>query len=163
MVKLFPTDPNSDDAKKKEQARLKIIFSYAMHALHKFLIQTQNIDIAKTEIEIPIQPPEIILESNNKKYKLYLDVVSKDYELDFNIIDSYTPDGEIRDELIKHCTFLINSVKTSFDIVKGILKDKKTGYYPLHHLNVNLDVNTTIFFEIDDSVRVGIIIKEITN
>jgi len=144
-----------------EERRMKFILAYSMPSIHKYLLKKYMVDIGNSDIDIPNQTPDIKIDYHGKRYKLYLDIVEPTYMLDFNVIDDYKPTGTFHDELINHCTFLVNAAKTSFDIIKRMLKSHDNDDYFLIHLDLLLDVNTTLYIDTEDTCRIGIIIEPI--
>lgn len=151
---------NDNDAKK-----LEFIFSYANYVLKEYLYKKFDIDLSLV-CKIPAKNPEIIVEHRNKKYALSLNVVDKDYRLDFDVIIGNETDEDekkkINDDLIRHCTFLVNAVNSAFNFYKRTLKTSKDSEeYFLVYISMGIDENTNLYIDDEDEYRIGIVINEL--
>lgn len=144
--------------------KLEFIFNYAKPVLREYLLKKFDIDLCSV-CHVPATNPEIIITTKHKKYALRLEVVDASYVLDFNTItDLESQEDEkkkLTDELIKHCTFLVNAVNSSFNFFKRTLKrSKESEEYFLLFVSMGIDENTNLYIDEEDTFRIGITIHE---
>jgi hypothetical protein len=115
-------------------------------------------DILTGEIEISkINNPNI-------KYKIYLDLVDRYYDLNEELIkNNILSNGvttlidetneELKQQLIQIITYLTQSAKIVFDNLKN-------KYTEIIEYSINMDQNTTIYLDYENETRLGIKIKQ---
>lgn len=97
---------------------------------------------------------------SNIKYKIYLDLVDKDYDLDNELLEINLlskdiknlinePNEQLKNQLIQIITYLTQSAKIVFDKIK-----KK--YSEVLEYHIDIDHNTTLFLDSDINKRLGI-------
>lgn len=146
-----------------DSKKLDFIFTYANHVLQKYLMKKFNINLSSA-CKVPVKTPSILFTLKDTQYNIYLDIVDKNYILDLDIIlnnvDELCEKENIKKELIKHCTFLINAVNSSFNYLKRTLKySKDDDEYLLINENLLIDENTNLYIEETDDYKIGIIIQ----
>lgn len=150
-------------SQENDTKKLEFIFNYAKPVLREYLLKKFDIDLCSV-CQVPAKNPEIIIKTNQKTYALCLEIVDKDYVLDFDIITKNETEEEKRkltDELIKHCTFLVNAVNVSFNYFKRTLKrSKESEEYFLLFISMGIDENTNLYIDDDDLFKIGIVISE---
>ncbi len=121
------------------------------------LSSNKSKDIPIGEIEISkINNPEI-------KYKIYLDLVDKFYDLNQELINNNIlsngvttlidePNKELKEQLIQIITYLTQSAKIVFDNLKN-------KYTEIIEYSIDMDQNTTIYLDYENNTRLGIKIK----
>jgi len=103
---------------------------------------------------------EVIMTKDNKKVKVYLDIVDKDYNLSNtlnsceilseNIINLNNETNEqLKNQIIYIITLLTQAAKAVFDQLK-------TKYKELAEFNLTLSENTTIYLDYELNKRIGI-------
>lgn len=105
---------------------------------------------------------ELIFANNEKKYKIYLDIVDKNYDLldslnelkiTDNIIESFTDlDEKLQKPLISAISFMTQACLVIFNQLKSSNNN-------LLEYNLILDNNTTIYLDINLNKRIGIVFK----
>jgi len=101
----------------------------------------------------------------NKKIKVYLDIVDKNYNLTNSINDckllsenifelNNEPNENLKNQIIGIITFLTQSIKVVFDSLKN-------KYQELTEYDLMLSDNTTIYLDYDLDFRVGVKFEEI--
>lgn len=101
----------------------------------------------------------------NKKIKVYLDIVDKNYNLTNSINDckllsenifelNNEQNENLKNQIISIITFLTQSIKVVFDSLKN-------KYQELTEYNLMLSDNTTIYLDYDLDFRVGVKFEEI--
>jgi len=169
-IKQKLTDEEIDKTYQRSEA-------FALVPVLKLIYHTTGIDYSKDfKIKIPLSSnksknipiSEIEINdwnSNNKVYKLYLDLVDSSYDLDNELtINNLLSDGitslsnEInnkkKEQLIQIITFLTHSAKLLFDHLKN-------KYSEILEYNISLDHNTTIYLDYNKPLRLGINIKTV--
>lgn len=127
-----------------------------------FNIEPSNLENSPIS-EILIKPNKDDL--NQNQYKIYLDLIDSDYDLDTLLIQnnllsdgvmSLTTETNInkKDQILQIITFLIHSAKLTFENLKNKFSD-------LLEYNIMLDNNTTIYLDYNKPLRLGINIKQI--
>jgi hypothetical protein len=142
----------------------------------KLIYETTKIDLSKDfkikipfssnkSKEIPIGEIELNkLDNNNIKYKIYLDLVDTNYDLNqelinYNILSydilqlSEEPNEALKSQLIQIITYLTQSAKLIFDGLKN-------KYTEIIEYNIEMDNNTTIYLDYNISKRLGVKIKK---
>jgi hypothetical protein len=153
-------------SQENDTKKLEFIFNYAKPVLREYLFKKFDIDLCSV-CQVPAKNPEILIKTKQEKYALRLEVVDKDYVLDFDIITKDENEEEkkkLTDELIKHCTFLVNAVNVSFNYFKRTLKrSKESEEYFLLFISMGIDENTNLYIDEDDLFRIGITINKVNN
>jgi hypothetical protein len=142
----------------------------------KLIYETTKIDLYKDfkikipfssnkSKDIPIGEIEINKQDNpNLKYKIYLDLVDNNYDLNKELINnklltenvtnlSDEPNEALKNQLIQIITYLTQSAKLIFDSLKN-------KYTEIIEYNIEMDNNTTIYLEYELQKRLGIKIKQ---
>lgn len=145
--------------------KLEFIFNYATPVLREYLLEKFNIDLSSV-YKVPSTNPEIRVQLKNKTFTLQLQIVDREYKMDYDTILIHTETEEekekIQEELIKHCTFLINAVNSAFNFFKRTLKTSKDeeGYF-LIFFSMGIDEYTNLYINEEDEKRIGIVIQEV--
>jgi hypothetical protein len=147
--------------------------AFALVPILKLIYHTTGIDYGKDfKLKIPLssnQSKDIpigeieINNTENKTYKIYLDLVDSTYDLNKLFIDNNLlsinitnimdePNEQKKEQLIQIITFLVHSAKLVFDSIKN-------NYSEINNLDIKLDNNTTIYINDDTIFRLGINIK----
>jgi hypothetical protein len=144
----------------------------ALIPILKLIYTTIKIDYGKDfKLKIPLSSNNsnkipingLIINKNdesNIKYKIYLDIVDKDYDLDNELLNVQLlsngsqklinePNEELKNQLIQIITYLTQSAKIVFDKLK-----KK--YLEILEYHIDIDYNTTIFLDAEIDKRLGI-------
>lgn len=151
---------NENDVKK-----LEFIFNYATPVLRQFLLKKFDVDLSSV-YKVPSTNPDIRMKLKEKTFALQLQMVDKEYKLDYDTILAHTETEEekkkIQEELTKHCTFLINAVNSAFNFFKRTLKTSKDeeGYFLLF-FSMGIDEYTNLYINEEDNIRIGIVIQEV--
>jgi hypothetical protein len=167
---------NSNEAiDKKIQDAYAKAEQVALIAILKLIYETTKIDLYKdfklncslaSNKSINIKCGELILtNSDNKKCRVFLDIVNKDYDFmtsfrkteinEINQIEHFTEINEItKKQIIGMLSYLTQSCLSVFNN----LKDK---YKELIEYNIVLDDNTTIYLDLNNSKRIGIVFKNV--
>jgi hypothetical protein len=105
---------------------------------------------------------ELVFSNTKKNYKIYLDIVDKDYDLldslnKLQLTDKHLEslndlDDNIKNPLISVISFMTQACLVIFNKIK----DSNTE---LLEYNLTLDNNTTIFIEYELNKRIGILFK----
>jgi hypothetical protein len=105
---------------------------------------------------------ELVFSNTTKNYKIYLDIVDKDYDLldslnKLQLTDKHLEslndlDDNIKNPLISVISFMTQACLVIFNKIK----DSNTE---LLEYNLTLDNNTTIFIEYELNKRIGILFK----
>lgn len=105
---------------------------------------------------------ELVFSNNQKNYKIYLDIVDKDYDLldslnklqlsENNLESLNDLDEKIKNPLISAISFMTQSCLVIFNKIKDS-NDELLEY------NLTLDNNTTIFIDYELNKRIGILFK----
>lgn len=110
---------------------------------------------------------DIVLESkNNKKFRVFIDIVDDDYDLNSDLINAQIlspnitsimdeTDEELKNLLIYVISMLINYIKTVFN---NYLKNK---YKELIEYDIIVDHNTTVYIDYNKKKRLGIKFQKI--
>lgn len=136
---------------------LKLIYLTTKIDLHKefklkYKLNSKDFDKLKAG--------EIIMTNNDKKVKVYLDIVDKYYNLsntlnDCNILSDNVIDlnnesnEQLKNQIIYIITILTQAAKVVFD-------ELKTKYKELTEFNLTLSENTTIYMDYELDKRIGI-------
>lgn len=149
----------------------------ALIPILKLIYETVKIDLYKDfkikiplssnkSNEIPIGEIEINRHDNpNVKYKIYLDIVDKFYDLNKEFINNNIFSENItnlndetniplKNQLIQIITYLTQSAKLVFDNLKN-------KYTEIIEFNIEMDNNTTIYLDYELNKRLGIKIKKV--
>jgi hypothetical protein len=145
----------------------------ALIVVLKLIYETTKIDLYKDfKLEYPlssnksvnIKSGELLLtNSNNKKCRVFLDIVNKDYdfmkdsfydtEINEQKIKDFMEINEItRKQIIGMLSYLTQSCLSVFNNLKG-------KYNELLEYNIVLDNNTTVYLDTNTSKRIGIVFK----
>lgn len=144
----------NDTQHQQEKKQFETICLFTLKPLHDYLLQLFNIDMTEF-FSIPIKTSIIDISFKNIQYQLYLDVVQPDYQLNLDPIDN----EDVKAKIIEHCTFLVNGFKFVFDNFKT--KITNGNEKKLENYTINLDTNSTIFINSNDSKRIGLIFKSV--
>lgn len=145
--------------------KLEFIFNYATPVLRAYLLKKFDVDLSSV-YKVPSTNPDIRIQLKEKTFSLQLQVVDKEYKLDYNTILSHTESEEekekVQEELTKHCTFLVNAVNSAFNFFKRTLKTSKDeeGYFLLF-FSMGIDEYTNLYLNDEDNDRIGIVVQEV--
>jgi len=140
----------------------------------KLVYLTTKIDLYKDfKLDFPLSSSKsnkiktgevIITDKDSNKYKIYLDIVDKDYDLFSTLsssglissaIKSFNEiDEKNKKELIGIISFLSQSCLLVFNNIKGVYKE-------LLEYMITLDDNTTMYLDFNLDKRIGIIFEKI--
>ncbi len=147
--------------------------AFALIPVLKLIYHTIKIDYGKHfKLKVPLSSNkaseipvgEIEITNNNYKYKIYLDLVKNDYDLNKMLIENNILSNNInnlmdetneekKQQIINIITFLIHSAKLIFESIKS-------KYSEINNIDINLDNNTTIYFNPDAELRLAVVIKK---
>ena len=167
---------NNTEIDKKIQDAYAQAEQVALIAVLKLIYETTKIDLYKDfKLEYPlssnksanIKCGELILKnSNNKNCKVFLDIVNKDYdfmstycnaEINFPKVETFSEINEVtKKQIIGILSYLTQSCLSIFN-------NLKSKYKELIEYNIVLDDNTTIYLDINNSKRIGIVFQNFIN
>lgn len=155
----------SSEQEQNDVKKLEFIFGYATPVLREFLLKKYDIDLSSV-YKVPSKNPEIRMKVKDKEFILQLEVVNKDYELNYDNILKYTDNEEekekVQEELTMHCTFLVNAVNSAFNFFKRTLKTSKDDEeYFLIFISMGINENTNLYIDDEDEDNIGIVIREV--
>lgn len=160
----------SNDIDKELQKAYKNAEQLSLIPLLKLIYLSTNINLYE-EFKLSIdnshilKSGEIIMTNENKKIKVYLGIVEKEYDLDYSLnkckilsdkIDKLK--NETNTNLQKQIINIITLLTHSISIVFNQFKNK---YKELTEYNISLDTNTTVYLDYDLDKRIGVIFEEI--
>jgi hypothetical protein len=164
---------SQEEFEQKIESALKQAQQFALIPILRLIYYTTNNDygykynINDSILADNLKTSEIEIINNQdstKKFKFYLDIVDKDYNLDFKLNELKVlspeanslinePNKNLKDQLINIITYLTQTAKIIFDNIK----ENNTE---LLEYNIQLDNNTTIFLDPNSNYRLGINIIE---
>jgi hypothetical protein len=162
------------DIDEELQKAYKNAEEFSIIPLLKLIYLTTKIDLYKefklqcklsSKKSKELKSGEILLENINKKIKVYLDIVDKNYNLTNSINDckllseniyelNNEPNENLKKQIISIITFLTQSIKVVFDSLKN-------KYQELTEYDLMLSDNTTIYLDYDLDLRIGVKFEEI--
>ena len=165
------TDKNNEEIDNKLLEFYKNAEHISIIPLLKLIYLTTEIDLSdKFQLQYSIKSKEsenliageLIFSNNEKKYKIYLDIVDKDYDLldslnELNICESKIETFDNLDESIKNP--LISAISFMTQACLVIFNKLKDSNEELLEHNLSLDNNTTIYINSSLDKRIGIVFK----
>ena len=165
------TDKNNEEIDNKLLEFYKNAEHISIIPLLKLIYLTTEIDLSdKFQLQYSIKSKEsenliageLIFSNNEKKYKIYLDIVDKDYDLldslnELNICESKIETFDNLDESIKNP--LISAISFMTQACLVIFNKLKDSNEELLEYNLSLDNNTTIYINSSLDKRIGIAFK----
>lgn len=165
------TDKNNEEIDNKLLEFYKNAEHISIIPLLKLIYLTTEIDLSdKFQLQYSIKSKEsenliageLIFSNNEKKYKIYLDIVDKDYDLldslnELNICESKIETFDNLDESIKNP--LISAISFMTQACLVIFNKLKDSNEELLEHNLSLDNNTTIYINSSLDKRIGIAFK----
>ena len=165
------TDKNNEEIDNKLLEFYKNAEHISIIPLLKLIYLTTEIDLSdKFQLQYSIKSKEsenliageLIFSNNEKKYKIYLDIVDKDYDLldslnKLNICESKIETFDNLDESIKNP--LISAISFMTQACLVIFNKLKDSNEELLEHNLSLDNNTTIYINSSLDKRIGIAFK----
>lgn len=160
---------SDEEIEQELQKAYKNAEQFSLIPLLKLIYLTTKIDLYKdfkikhelnSEEGKKLKAGEIIMTNNNKKVKVYLEIVDKYYNLSntLNNCDVLTkdvidlnnePNEQLKNQIIYIITLLTQSAKAVFD-------ELKNRYKELTEFNLTLSENTTIYIDYEIEQRIGI-------
>lgn len=147
---------------------------FSLIPLLKLIYKTTKIDLYKdfklkhklsSKESIELKGGEILMTKDNKKIKVYLDLVDKNYNLtnsinNCNLLSEnvYDLNKEPNEPLKKQIIYIITLLTQSIKIVFDNLKNK---YKELTEYNLTLSENTTIYLDYELEQRIGVQFTEV--
>lgn len=117
----------------------------------KVLKQLIELTIRDNIFDESVETGVLMISDGIDKYKMYLDIVDKDYMLD---LGPFKNNGKIQEVII----FLLNSVKTLFCPLKDYMKEWAIDNDTDFSYVLQIGLNTTMFLDKDCQKRIGIIL-----
>ena len=165
------TDKNNEEIDNKLLEFYKNAEHISIIPLLKLIYLTTEIDLSdKFQLQYSIKSKEsenliageLIFSNNEKKYKIYLDIVDKDYDLldslnELNICESKIETFDNLDESIKNP--LISAISFMTQACLVIFNKLKDSNEELLEHNLSFDNNTTIYINSSLDKRIGIAFK----
>lgn len=168
---------NTDKGNEEIDNKLLEFYKNAEHIsiipLLKLIYLTTEIDLSdKFQLQYSIKSKEsenliageLIFSNNEKKYKIYLDIVDKDYDLldSLNELNLYENKIEIFDNLDESIKKpLISAISFMTQACLVIFNKLKDSNEELLEYNLSLDNNTTVYIDSLLDKRIGIVFKYI--
>jgi len=171
MDYMDKTTDNNEDIDNKLLEFYKNAEHISIIPLLKLIYLTTEIDLSdKYKLQYSIKSKEsenliageLIFSNNEKKYKIYLDIVNKDYDLldslnelkiCENNIDTFDDlEDSIKNPLISAISFMTQACLVIFNKLKDSNEE-------LLEYNLTLDNNTTIYIDSLLEKRIGIVFK----
>jgi hypothetical protein len=166
------SENNNTEIDKKIQDAYAQAEQVALIAVLKLIYGTTKIDLYKDfKLEFPLSSSKsinikcgelILTNSNSNKCKVFLDIVDKDYDFmdtycktNINIpkVESFNEINEgTKKQIIGILSYLTQSCLSIFN-------NLKSKYKELIEYNIVLDDNTTIYLDMENSKRIGIIFQ----
>lgn len=147
---------------------------FSLIPLLKLIYLTTKIDLYKefklkcklsSEKSKDLKSGEIIMSKENKKIKVFLDIVDSDYNLtttinECNLLSEniYDLNKESNESLKKQIIYIITLLSQSVKVVFNSLKNK---YQELTEYNIILSENTTIYLDYELNKRIGVKFQEV--
>ena len=174
-MEITDNTDNTDKSNAEIDNKLLEFYKNAEHIsiipLLKLIYLTTEIDLSdKFQLQHSIKSKEsdnliageLIFSNNEKKYKIYLDIVDKDYDLldslnELNICESKIETFDNLDESIKNP--LISAISFMTQACLVIFNKLKDSNEELLEHNLSLDNNTTIYINSSLDKRIGITFK----
>lgn len=167
------TEPSTEDIDKKIQDAYAKAEQVALIVVLKLIYETTKIDLYKDfKLEFPlssnksinIRSGELILtNSNNKKCKVFLDIVNKDYDFMSTFYNTQINEpkietfGEINEISRRQIIGMLSYLSQA---CLAIFNNLKSKYNELLEYNIVLDDNTTIYLDLNLEKRIGIIFQD---
>jgi hypothetical protein len=167
-------EKSNKEIEEELQKAYKNAEQFSLIPLLKLIYKTTKIDLYKdfklkyklsSKDSIELKGGEIIMSNDNKKIKVYLDLVDKNYNLTNSINDCkllseniYDLNKEPNEPLKKQIIYIITLLTQSIKIVFDNLKNK---YKELTEYSLTLSDNTTIYLDYELEQRIGVLFKEI--
>lgn len=137
--------------KKELDIHIKRILFISLIPLNKLLKNSLNIEININEYENIEKTGEIQFENNTGKYKMYLDIVNKDYKPKTIVVDDKN-----KEILQQYGLYLIKACEECFNIIKKQNDDIDDD------IKISVDnSNLTLYINENDDNRIGIIFNKI--
>lgn len=169
------SETNTEEIDKKIQDAYAQAEQVALIAVLKLIYETTKIDLYKDfKLEFPLSSKKsinikcgelLLTNSNNKKCRVFLDIVNKDYDfMEESFYDTEINEqkiktfGEINEITRKQIIGMLSYLTQSCLSIFNNLKDK---YKELIEYNIVLDDNTTIYLDLNSSKRIGIVFKNL--
>lgn len=163
-----------EEIEQELQKAYKNAEQFSLIPLLKLIYLTTKIDLHKdfkikhklnSEEGKKLKAGEIIMTKDNKKVKVYLDIVDKYYNLSNtlnncniltkDVIDlNNEPNESLKNQIIYIITLLTQAPRAVFDQLKNKYKE-------LTEYNLTLSENTTIYMDYELEKRIGIVFEEI--
>jgi len=147
---------------------------FSLIPLLKLIYLTTKIDLYKefklkcklsSEKSKDLKSGEIIMSKENKKIKVFLDIVDSDYNLtttinECNLLSEniYDLNKESNESIKKQIIYIITLLSQSVKVVFNSLKNK---YQELTEYNIILSENTTIYLDYELNKRIGVKFQEV--
>ena len=167
-------EKNNEQIEDELQKAYKQAEQISLIPLLKLIYKTTKLDLYKdyklkyklsSKESIELKGGEIIMSNENKKIKVYLDVVDKNYNLTNSINDCrilsenvYDLNKEPNEPLKKQIIYIITLLTQSIKIVFDNLKNK---YKELTEYNLTLSDNTTVYLYYELEYRICVLFKEV--
>jgi hypothetical protein len=171
MIKMENIDNNNEEIDNKLLEFYKNAEHISIIPLLKLIYLTTEIDLSdqfklqysvKSKESENLIAGELIFSNNEKKYKIYLDIVNKDYDLldslnELNLCENKIESFDNLEESIKNP--LISAISFMTQACLVIFNKLKDSNEELLEYNLTLDNNTTIYIDSVLDKRIGIVFK----
>ena len=140
---------------KQEDAKLILEQSvlFADKVLKKLMSHTLDANIEEIFDSVLDTSGEILLDDGKNKYKMYLDIVEKNYVLD---LKNFKNNTQVKNSMI----FLLNTVKVLYCPIKDHVKLWSVGRGKTFNGVLQIDLNTNLFIDRNSQKRIGIVLKQ---